>query len=242
MNVGTGDSGLIGGFIVTGSGSKRILLRAIGPSLPIEGSLADPVLTLYDSSQHPIASNDNWQDNADKQAIIDTGIPPKNDAEAALLISVPPGAYTAIVTGANGGTGVGLVEVYDLNEASDAELANISTRGAVSTGDAVMIGGIIIRGDVPTKIVVRAIGPSLPVTGALADPVLELRTIHGDLVYSNDNWRDAQEADIVATGIPPANDAESAIVATLDPGLYTAIVRGSNEATGIALVEAYDLQ
>jgi hypothetical protein len=145
----------------------------------------------------------------------------------------------------NATTGVALVEVYDLDPAVDSKLANISTRGFVQTGDNVMIGGLIILSENPTKIILRAIGPSLTplgVTGALVDPILELHNSDGDVIFSNDNWRSDQEADIIATGLQPTKDKESAIVATLDPGAYTAIVRGLNETTGVALIEVYDLQ
>ena len=155
--------------------------------------------------------------------------------------TLDPGAYTAIVRGLNNTTGIALVEVYDLSAGVDSKLANISTRGFVQTGDNVMIGRLIIFSDTARNVIVRAIGPSLPVTGALADPLLELHNGDGDLINSNDNWRSEQEAEIIATTVPPTNDKESAIVATLDPGSYTAIVRGVNNTTGVALVEVYDL-
>ena len=152
-------------------------------------------------------------------------------------------AYTAIVRGVNNGTGIGLVEAYDLDRTVDSKLANISTRGFVQTGDNVLIGGLIVAGQDPSflKVIVRAIGPSLPVPGALGDPTLELHDGNGALIASNDNWRSDQEAEIIATGIPPSNDLESAIVRNLAPGNYTAIVRGVNNTTGVALVEAYGL-
>jgi hypothetical protein len=149
--------------------------------------------------------------------------------------------YTAIVRGVNNTTGVGLVEVFDLDNTVDSKLANISTRGLVQTGDDVMIGGFIVLGADAQKVIVRAIGPSLPVVGKLADPTLELHDANGALLVSNDNWRDTQEAEIIATTIPPTNDAESAIVRTLAPAAYTAIVRGVNGTTGVALVEVYAL-
>ena len=243
MTVGTGDNVLIAGFIVTGSQSKRVLLRGIGPSLTqfgVAGALANPILTFYDSTNQPIASNNNWKDSPDRQAIIDTGIAPTNDAESAMVVSVPPGAYTAVLAGVGGSTGIGVIEVYDLNPGADAELANLSSRGRVGTGDDVMIGGIIIRS--PTKIIVRAIGPSLPVSDPLSDPTLELHNGNGATLFSNNNWREKQQSEIEATGIPPSNDLESAIVATLPAGSYTAVVRGANNATGVAVVDAYDLQ
>lgn len=232
---------LIGGFIITGNQPKKVILRAIGPSLPVSGALPDPILELHDSSGAIIAGNDDWQNSVDKQAIIDTGIPPTNDNESAVLATLNPGPYTAIVRGSNGGTGVALVEVYDLDQTVVSKLANISTRGFVQTGDNVMIGGLIVLGRESARTIVRAIGPSLPVPGALADPTLELHDGNGDMIAGNDNWRSDQEAEIIATTVPPTNDAESAIVATLVPGNYTAIVRGNKNTTGVALVEAYQL-
>jgi hypothetical protein len=242
LRVDTGDNALIGGFIITGTQSKKVMLRAIGPSLPLSGALANPVLELY-SGQTLLASNDNWKDAPNKQEIIDTTIPPSNDLESAIVTTLPAGnaAYTAIVRGVNNGTGVGLVEAYDLDRNVDSKLANISTRGFVQTGDNVLIGGLIVLGQDPLKVIARAIGPSLPVAGKLLDPTLELRDGNGGLLQVNDNWRSDQEAEIIATTVPPSDDAESAIVRTLPPGNYTAIVRGVNATTGIGLVEVYAL-
>jgi hypothetical protein len=240
--VETGDNVLIGGFILTGTQAKKVIVRAIGPSLPLAGVLGDPTLELHDGSGTLIASNDNWMNAPNKQEIIDSTIAPTNDMEAAILMSLDPGAYTAIVSGVNNRTGIGLVEAYDLDTTADSKLANISTRGLVQTGDNVMIGGFIILGNDPPKVIVRAIGPSLPVTGKLADPVLELHNPDGSILASNDNWRSTQESEIMDTGIPPTNDLESAIVATLPPAAYTAVVRGKNNGTGVGLVEVYRLQ
>ncbi len=240
-NVGVRDEVLIGGFIVGGLENKSVIVRAIGPSLSIAGKLTDPMLELHDSTGDLIATNDNWMDAPEKQDLIDSGIAPTADAESALLISLSPGSYTAIVHGQNGGTGVGLVEIYDVDSSPIGTLANISTRGIVQAGDNVMIGGLIIIGPSAPSILVRALGPSLPVPGALSDPVLELHNSEGASIGMNDNWRSDQEADIEATTIPPPNDAESAILATLVPGAYTAVVRGVNDTTGVALVEAYQL-
>ena len=239
--VETGDNALIGGFIVTGTVAKPVLLRAIGPSLSLDGKLANPFMELYDGAGAVIASNDDWQTNANQQEIIDTTIPPTDPLESALLVTVDPGAYTAIVRGVNDTTGIALVEAYDLDRTTDARLANISTRGLVQMGDDVMIGGFIVLGSEDEDVIVRAIGPSLPVQGKLADPILELYNSDGSLLASNDNWRDTQEGAIIATGVPPTDDAESAIVATLMPGAYTAIVRGVGNTTGVALVETYGL-
>ncbi len=244
LNVGTADNVLIGGFIITGTGDKNVLVRAIGPSLGdagIAGALVDPVLELHDGSGALIQTNDNWQDTQ-KSEIEATTIPPTNAKESALVKRLTPGSYTAIVHGKGNGTGVGLVEAYGLD--GTAKLANISTRGLVQTGDNVMIGGFIIfNTGVPTDVLVRAIGPSLTgVANALADPVLELHDGNGTLVASNDNWKDTQKSEIEATTIPPTNDKEAAMVQTLNAGNYTAIVTGKNNTTGVALVEAYNLQ
>jgi hypothetical protein len=237
----TGDNVLIGGFIVTGTQPKKVIIRAIGPSLPLAGKLADPKLELHDSSGAVIAANDNWKDAANKQAIIDSTIPPQNDKESAILMSLAPGAYTAIVSGVGNTTGIALVEVYDLDRTVDSRLANISTRGFVQTGDNILIGGFIVLGTAPQKVIVRAIGPSLPLANKLKDPTLELHDPNGGLLAANDDWVSDQGSEIVATKVPPTSDKESAIVATLLPGGYTAIVRGVNGATGVAVVEAYGL-
>jgi hypothetical protein len=185
--------------------------------------------------------NDNWKDSPNKKAIIDSTIPPTNDKESAILMTLQPGAYTAIVRGVNSTMGVALVEVYVLDQNVDSKLVNISSRGFVQTDDNVMIAGMIVLGSDLTEVLIRAIGPSLPVSGKLADPTLELHNSNGAIITSNDDWRSDQEAGIIATTIPPPNDKESAILVTLAPGRYTAIVRGKDNATGIALVEAYQL-
>ena len=241
LQVQTGDNVLIGGVIITGTELKNTLLRAIGPSLPLGGSLADPSLELFDDTGTLIASNDNWNDAPNRQEIIDSTIPPTNDFESAILMPLEPGAYTAVMRGVNNTTGIGLVEGYDLDQSVDSQLANISTRGFVQSGDDVMIGGFIILGIDPQNVIVRAIGPSLPVAGQLADPVLELFDSNGALLASNDDWRSDQESEIIDTGIPPTNDLESAIVATLPPEAYTAIIRGKNDTIGVGLVEVFQL-
>ena len=257
LAVGTGDNVLIGGFIIPDSAqsteTKKVLLRAIGPSLPLTGKLADPKLILFDSTGAMIGSNDNWRttqiggvitsDNVD--AIEASTIPPTDDNESAMVVDLPVGAYTAILSGVNDTTGIGLVEVYDLDSVGPLRLANISTRGFVNTGDNVMIGGLISLGSRAQTFLARAIGPSLVdagVSNALQDPALELYDFNGALVDSNDNWRSDQEADIIATGIPPTDDAESALVATLMPGAYTGVVRGVGNTIGVALVEFYRLE
>jgi hypothetical protein len=239
--VHTGDDVLVGGFIVTGVESKRILLRAIGPSLPVSNKLLDPILELHDNSGATIVSNDNWQDAVNQQEIVDTGIPPSDMRESAIVATIAPGHYTAVVKGVSSTQGVALVEGYDLDSMSPTKFANISTRGFVETGENVMIGGFIVLQEAK-KVIARAIGPSLPVPTKLSDPALELHDANGGLVAFNDNWRDnGQEAEITATGIPPSDDRESALVQTLNPGNYTAVVRGVNDAMGVALVEVYGL-
>lgn len=244
LSVQAGDNVLIGGFIVTGTQPKKVLIRAIGPSTNIPGALADPQLDLF-SGQTLVESNDNWIASPNKQAIIDTTIPPSSDLESAIVTALPANnsAYTAIASGANGGTGIGLVEVYDLDGSVDSKLANISTRGLVQTGNDVMIGGFIVLGSANQKVLIRAIGPSTGVVGALGDPTLELHDVNGALVQANDNWRsDGQEQEIIATTIPPANDSESALIRTVPPGNYTAIVKGVGDTTGVALVKVFALQ
>ena len=243
LNVGTGDNVLIGGFIVIGSDNEEVVLRGIGPSLPLAGSLPNPRLELHDSTGALIASNDNWMDNPQKDEIISRSLAPNDDLESALLVELAPGSYTTILSDAGGATGIGLVELYTTNPAAVANPVNISTRGFVQTGDDVMIGGFIIGGTNTRHLAIRAIGPSLAaagVTNPLLDPVLELHDQNGVLMETNDNWKENQ-AEVEATGLAPGDDRESVIVTTLSPANYTAIVRGVNGTTGVALVEAYDI-
>ena len=253
MEVLNGDQVLIGGFIVTGTDPKRIIVRGIGPSLPVGGTLSDPTLELHQGST-TLATNDNWKINdqtgqSQEADIRATTIQPTNNLESAILTTLSPGSYTAILAGRNGGTGVGLVEVYDLAQGANSRLGNISSRGFVDTGDNVMIGGFIVGGGSgdSARVLVRALGPSVPVAGALGDPTLELHDGSGTTIATNDNWKTrsdgvSQQAEIEATTIPPTNDLESALVQTLPPGNYTAIVRGKNNSTGVGLVEVYNLQ
>jgi PKD repeat protein len=244
MRVEEGDNVLIGGFIVTGTQPKKMIVRGIGPSLSVDGKLADPTLELHDGSGAMIESNDNWGDAANRQEIIDSKIPPTNELESAILRTVLPGAYTAILRGANNTTGVGVVEVYDLDLTVDSKLANISSRGLVKTGDNVMIAGFIITGSATQKVIVRAIGPSLSVPGKLEDPTLELHDQNGAVLDSNDNWIDSPNKQaIIDSTVAPTNDLESAIIATLPSSgaQYTAIVRGVNTTTGVAVVDVFAL-
>lgn len=241
----TNDKVLIGGFIITGNQLKKVLLRAVGPSLipfGITDALADPVLELHNSFDGSVVTNDNWKDSQEAE-IEATGLAPNDELESALIATLVPGSYTAIVSGKDGGIGVGLVEAYDLDNAAQSKLANISTRGFVDTEDNVLIGGVIV-GSVGGKVVVRAIGPSLEafgITGALLDPVLELHNADGSTLASNDDWRETQEAEIEASGFAPNDDRESTIIATLPASSYTAIVRGQAATSGIGLVEAYNV-
>jgi hypothetical protein len=246
--VENGNKVLIGGFIVTGTQPKKVIVRAIGPSLNLPGKLANPTLELYSGSTL-IASNDDWQNQppADRQAVIDSTIPPTNNLEAALVRTLTANGtnYTAIVRDANGATGFGVVEAYDLDTTAGSRLANISTRGFVQTGDNVLIAGTIIVGQAAQKVLVRAIGPSLQVAARLENPTLELRDQNGGLVEANDNWVDSSNKQaIIDSTIPPTNNLESAIVRTLpaNGASYTAIVQGVNNTTGIAVVEVYALK
>ena len=239
--VQTGDNVIIGGFIITGAQPKKVMVRAIGPSLTVPGKLSNPVLELYNASQL-VTSNDDWGSAPNVQEIIDSTIAPTNAQESAILMSLDPGTYTAIVRGAGGGTGVGLVEAYDLDRTVGSRLGNISTRAFVQTGDNVLIGGFIVLGPENLSVIVRGIGTSL--TGIpfhMLDPTLELHDGNGSTLGANDNWRSTQQSEIIATGVPPSSDAESAIVQTLTPGNYTAILRGANNTAGVAVVEVYGL-
>jgi len=250
-NVATASQVLIAGFIITGSDSKKIMIRGMGPSLGGVGSvLADPTLELHQGDA-TIATNDNWKINSDgssqEAAVRATTLPPANDSESVILANLNPGPYTAILAGKNGGAGTGVIELYDLGPLANSQLANISTRGFVGTNSNVLIGGVIVASAGTSNVIIRALGPSIPIAGTLADPTLELRDSSGALVQSNDNWkiRDAdgrsQQSAIEATLLPPPNDSESAIAQTLTAGNYTAIVRGKNNTTGLALVEVYNL-
>ena len=241
-SAGLGENVMVGGFIVSGDTDKRVVLRALGPSLAqagVIGVLANPMISLYDSAGVLMASNDN------RLALggVVNPLLPSNPSESMLTAILPPGSYTAVVEGVNGTSGVALVEVYDL-EPGISRVANISTRGDIVSAEDVMIGGFIVGSGDPTKVIVRALGPSLAafgVTNALPNPELELYNSNGALIAVNDDWRSTQEQQIQAT-IPPTNDLESAIVSTLAPGAYTALVRDANHAAGVGLVEVYDLE
>ena len=250
--VETGDNVLIGGFIVTGGAPKNVVARGIGPSLAgsgISDPLADPVLELRDSSGALLFQNDNWEDDsAQALQLIALGLAPSHPNESGIVATLQPSAsYTAILAGKNSGTGVGLVEVYDTNQSANSQLANISTRGLVQTGDNVMIGGFILGGgNGNTSVAVRGIGPSLTqigLTNVLADPTLELRDSNGALLVFNDNWQDdaSSATQLAAHGLALQNSLESGIFTSLTPGAFTAILAGTNSGTGIGLVEIYNV-
>jgi hypothetical protein len=235
--------------MIQGNEPKKLILRAIGPSLAaigVSNALTDPVLELHDAAGGMIASNNNWFPSPQMAEIQTSGVAPTSSAESAIIATLAPGSYTAVVSGFAGGEGVGLVEAYELDD-NDTRLVNISTRGRVEADDEAMIGGLIIQGSTAKKVLIRALGPSLaggpsPVTGALADPVLELHDGSGNLIAANDDWGNSPQAsEIAQSTVAPTNDSESAVIATLGPGNYTAVVRGVNNTTGVGLVEVYDL-
>ena len=255
--MGTGDDALIEGFIVQGpaGSTKKIMVRAIGPSLAAFGitdALANPTLEIHDSSSAIVATNNDWRNTqqgglitGDQSTEINSsGLAPSDDLESAMIVSLAPGSYTAVVRGVGKTTGTGVVDAYDLSAASPAKLANIATRGFIQGGDKLMIAGFIVQ-SAPVKAVVRAIGPSLTAFGisnALADTTLQLRDQNGAIVRENDNWKTDQKADLENTGLQPTDDLEAALVETIQPGQYTAQVRGKNDSTGIGVVQVYFLQ
>lgn len=245
---GAGDNRLIGGFIVSGKTAKKVIVRAMGPSLNqfgVTSALADPTLELHDATGAVIASNDNWADTQQAE-VVGSGIPPPNELESAIVRTLAPGAYTAVVAGKNGGTGTALVEIYDLSPGADSTLGNISTRGAVGPQSDVLIGGFIVGGTSgTTRVLVRTAGPSLASAGisnAMPDPMLELRDGNGTLIAANDNWREGPELEIEQSTLAPTNDLESAIITTLPSGPYTAVIHERNGQSGIGLFEVYNLQ
>jgi hypothetical protein len=262
LPVGTDDNVLIEGFIVQGpaGSTKKIIVRAIGPSLipfGITDALANPTLEIHDSSEATVATNNDWKNTqlgglvtSDQSAEINSsGVAPSNDLESAIIANLSPGSYTAVVRGFGNSTGTGVVDAYDLSPASPARLVNIATRGLVQPGDKLMIAGFIIQNG-PVRAVVRAIGPSLVafgITNALPDTTLQLRDQNGAIVVENDDWKvrsdgSSQQAELEATGLQPTNDLEAAFVTILQPGQYTAQLRGKPETTGIGVVQVYFLQ
>ena len=249
MPVLTGNNVLIGGFIIEGDTAKTVVVRARGPSLlpfGLTNALLNPMLQLVRSSdQAQIAVNDNWQSAANAADIQASGFAPSEALESAIMVTLAPGAYSAIVTGAAGGTGIGIVEVFEVDQPT-TPLVNISTRGAVFTGNDVMIGGFVIQGSGPQTVVVRARGPSLlpfGLTDALLNPMIQLiRSSDQAQIAVNDNWQSAANAaDIQASGFAPPEALESAILITLPPGAYSVILTGAGGATGIAILEVFAL-
>jgi hypothetical protein len=252
VNVQGGENDGIAGFIKRNTPAKRIMVRAVGPSIGIDGALADPVLRVFDSTGAQIATNDSWRSTQEAE-ITASGLAPTNDKEAAVIINLPASAantiFTAILSGANGGNGIGVVEVYDLDAESFADLGNVATRGFVGSGANVLIGGFIVQDDSftgqPQNILVRGIGPSLSgagVSNSLQDPVIELHDSQGATIISNNDWGTSPDAAALTTsGLAPTNPKESAILRTLAPGAYTVILSGVGGGTGVGSVEAYNL-
>ena len=247
--VGTGEESLIGGFIVSGSDSHTVVLRALGPSLNSSGLLqtvADPTLTLFNAAGTAIATNDDWQSDPGASQIEAEGLAPSDPVESATIQTLAPGAYTFVVVGKGLMPGIGLVEAYDLSPLANSKLANLSTRAAVGTGDDVLISGFIVGDVASDTVVLRAIGPSLAssgITAPLSDPMLTVYDSNGSAIASNDNWQDdASATDIMQDGFAPKDAAEAATLLHLPAGAYTTIVSGVGGAIGVGLVEFYDLQ
>jgi hypothetical protein len=246
--VGTGEEALIGGFIVAGNDPQTLVLRALGPSLANSGiseAVADPVLTLFNSAGDIVVTNDDWEDDLGADQIVTDGLAPANPSEAATVQTLDPGAYTFVVTTKDSIPGIGLIEAYDLSPGANSTLANLSTRGSVGTDDEVLISGFIVGEVESNTVVIRAVGPSLAaagVTAPLSDPILTIYDSNGDAVANNDNWQDGVSAgDLTARALAPTDDVEAAIILRLLAGAYTAIVSGADGATGIGLVEIFDL-
>ena len=243
--VGTENNAVIAGFIITGPAPKPLIIRGLGPSLPVDGRLSNPTLELYNSSGELIRTNDDYNDTPGLPVIQREGLAPSDEREAAMAPVLAPGAYTVVLRGANNTTGLGLIEVYDIDMRNGSKLANLSTRAVVGTGDNVLIGGLIVRGNRIHSIVFRAIGPSLQNAGidnALLDPTLEIKNAQGVTVASNDDWRNGPNVlDLEESGLQPTNDREAAVLMPLVTSEYTAIVRGKDGTTGTGLVEIYQL-
>jgi len=231
------------------------MVRAIGPSLAgfgIADALANPTLEIHDGSGATVATNDDWKNTQLGGLVTDdqvaeiraSGLGPGNDLESAVIANLVPGSYTAVVRGFGGTTGTGVVDAYDISTVSAVRLANVATRGLVQGGDKLMIAGFIVQ-NADVRVVVRAIGPSLLAFGinnALADTTLQLRDQNGQIVRENDNWKTDQQSELENTGLQPSHDLEAALVTTLQPGQYTAQVRGKNDAIGVGVVQVYFLE
>ena len=248
VQVGIGEQVGIAGFAISGHTPKKVIVRGIAPSLKaadIGDPLNDPVLELHGPDGSLITRNDNWQDQQAEQ-IVASGIAPSEASEPAIIATLSPGNYTVVLSDKDGGTGSGLIEVYDLDAAAESQLANISTRGFSGGGASAMIAGFIVEGNsAQGTVIVRALGPTLSdarVADTLLDPTVDLIDANGQRVRSNDNWQDdaVQAAQLIALGLAPAHPKEAGLVVSLPPGAYTAIV-SHNGASGIALVEVYHL-
>ena len=250
MRVQTGNNVGIGGFIVAGTAPKPVIIRAIGPTLShfgIVDPLADPVLELHGPEPFATITNDNWRDTQEAE-IQATGIPPTDDLESAIVVTLPPGSYTALVRGKDNTSGMALIEVYDLDREVDSKLANLSTRALVGNDEDIVIAGFLLSDEsTMDRVIVRGIGPSLapgvfPASAVLVNPTLELRDSNGALLVANDDWQDnaVQAAEITAANLAPSSSLESGIAVTLPPGLYTALLSGVSNGTGIGIVEVYD--
>ncbi len=240
---------MIGGVIITGSEPKRVIFRVVANSMqinrqPVAGRLQDSTLTLHDGAGIQIAFNDDWIDapEPERTEIMNSGVQPKDQQESAILRTLAPGAYTAIVRGANASTGIAVVQAYDLNPSGNARLANLSTRAFVDTNDNLMIGGAMVGGN-PAEVVIRGLGPSLqvngvPVPGRLVDPTLSVVNANGQIIAENDNYDPAQ----IPANLAPPDPAEAAIRIMLPPGRTTMLLRGKNDGTGVGLIEIYDIR
>jgi hypothetical protein len=239
-----GDGVMIGGFIISGDAPKKVIIRAIGPSLVragVKGALMDPILELHASDGTLIASNDNWESNSTEVAA--TGVSPIDNRESAIVSTLAPGAYTAVVRGANDTSGEALVELYDLSRET-SQIANISTRAEIDGNEHPLIGGFIVGADSTSKLLIRALGPSLATSSfssVLSNPTLSLYNSDGSILYQNDDWRSGQNQEVLDSGLAPANDKEAAIIASLSAGNYTAVVNGVSGGSGVGLVEIYNL-
>ena len=242
----TGDAVLVTEFILQGTGKETVVLRGLGPFLAdfgVPDPLEDPVTSLLNARGRTLDTNDNWMDNPDADRIVAAGLEPTDPLESAMIDPLRHGTYTFVEQGTHRGQGVALPEIYDLSDGG-LQLSAVGTRGLVSTEDNVMISGFIIADSSPISLLIRALGPSLADAGlhrVLPDPLLELRDGDGNVIFSNDNWRDTQEAEIEATGLAPTDDLESALVVDLFPGIYTAVFSGVDETTGLGFLQFYSL-
>ena len=243
----TREAVLVNEFIIQGTGTETLVMRGIGPSLAnfgVPGALKDPTVFLFDARGHTLDANNDWMDNPDKDEIIASGLPPTDPHESAIIDTLRPGLYTFVEQGVHRTQGVAIPEIYDLLN-GDLQLSAVGTRAFVSTGDNVLLGGFILTGSAPVSLLIRALGPSLANAGlsrVLANPQLELHDATGQLIFSDDNWRDTQEAEIIATGLAPTDDRESALVVTLNPGAYTNVLTGVGATTGIGFLQIYSLE